>query len=187
MVTHGNRETDDERFLRENLSSGELDDLAQVARAVRGSEGGFVLVIGPVARRARTTESHVDVLAVVDRLRGGVQTTDVEVYWNPLDVFIDFLNEGKPIAFAALRDGKVAHDDGTLLEVCEYVRARSLVPRFETALVDARSELRAASQVAGGAGLGALRVAAKAVAGAVLVKQGVLAGRDRSWRPNSAT
>lgn len=169
----------DADLIRTRLSPGELEELAVVVDAVRSShERGFVLLVGSVARGKRTAESDVDVVAVTQSSRA-VDSSTLSIAWYDLDLFVSYLEDGLPSAFAALRDGKVAYDDGTLGEVRALAERNSLRPTADAAVREARAEIgRARSQLAVAADLAAAaetaRSAAKVLAAAVLLEAGAL-------------
>jgi hypothetical protein len=99
------------------------------------------------------------------------------VVWHYLDVFIEMLREGKPFPFTALRDRKVAYDDGLLSEIDALVRRESLRPMLQAAVDEATGALRKARMdVAAGqtTASASVKLAAKAVAGAALLSRGDL-------------
>ena len=170
----------DADFIRAHLSQRELGELAVVVDAVRKShQRGFVLLVGSVARGQRTAESDVDVVAVAQPSCAALHLPTLSVEWYDLDLFVSYLEDGQPSAFAALRDGKVAYDDRTLDEVRSLAERRSLRPTAAAAVREATTEIAdARGLLASNAASAAetARSAAKLLASAVLLEAGLLPG-----------
>jgi predicted nucleotidyltransferase len=146
----GERLSDDQQALGQNLGSKLMAIVKQIEERARDANALALILTGSTARGRRTEVSDLDFHVIGDqRLDLTVVPVDIEIYRDEKRRFGEKLEEGDDFAHWSVRFGRIVFDrEGLIREAAEEVAGRDLWPDPDRKMRQASEALRWAEEFA---------------------------------------
>jgi hypothetical protein len=146
----GERLSDDQQALGQNLSSDLMAIVKQIEERARDANALALILTGSTARRRRTEVSDLDFHVIGnERLDHAVLPVDIEIYRDEKRRFGEKLEDGDDFAHWSVRFGRIVFDRGGVIrEAAEEVAGRDLWPDPDRKMRQASEALRWAEEFA---------------------------------------